>query len=237
MKKIFLLLIALTVLFVSCMYILIPAKLVISSSALIETTPGGFDSCLHNLKKWAEWWPGKKEKKTDDSTFNYNGYSYRLLEAYTDGGKVVISSGKLSLATRIQTISRGRDSLLAEWAMLLPTSNNPITKLTRYLEAGSLKKNMEVAFDSLCSYAGQTKNIYGFPIQRTTFTEVTMIAFRFTSKGYPTTGDIYHAIAELRKFIASENATEKYYPMIDTKKKIAQIMKQCWLSALIQLSR
>jgi hypothetical protein len=216
MKKILFVVTLLLVLFILFTFLFIPGKIIISQSKVIGTTAGGFDTCLHNLKKWKQWWPGESSA-SNDSLFVYNKYNYQLSDIFTDGGAVQIGSNSFSLNTRIQTVGKDRDSITATWGIEIPTGNNPFTRFARYLSANGLKKNVQTVFDSLCHFADQTVNIYGFPIERTTFTEVILIAYRFKSTVYPTTDVIYDGVNKLRQYLVSQGATEKYYPMMNSK--------------------
>jgi hypothetical protein len=213
MKKLFLFVVSVIVLLTLLIFIFIPGKLVITERRLVNVTGIGFDTCLHNLEKWKQWWPGNAK----DPQFIYHEFSFKLNTPNTDGAVIQIVSGKTTIESRIQTIFKDRDSVYASWNATLESGNNPITRLSNYSLARELKKSMQVIFDSLCHFAGKTENIYGYPIERTTFTEVTLIAYRFKSGVYPTTTTIYNAISRLRQYLISKGAAEKYYPMMNTK--------------------
>jgi hypothetical protein len=218
MKKILLAVISILLLLTLTIFIFIPSKIVIAESNYVYTTAIGFDSCLHHPEKWKQWWPGSPGPAGTDSSFVHDQYTYALSELYSDGAAITISSGNNSYQSRIRTIFKIRDTILAEWGVELQAGNNPFTRLSNYLAAGKLKKSMQVVFDSLCHYAAKTENIYGYPIERTTFTEVTLIAFRLNTAIYPTTETIYKGVNQLKQYLVSQGAVEKYYPMMDTKR-------------------
>lgn len=198
-------------------FIFIPGKSVIAASRVVNTTSIGFDTCLHKLEKWKQWWPGTYGSAGKDSLFVYDGYTYKLSVVYTDGATIQIESENTSAEVRIKIIPYNRDSISAEWRMVIQSGNNPITRISRHKAAGKLKKSMNVIFDALCHFAGKTENIYGYHIERTTFTEVNLIANRFKSDIYPATATIYNAINRLRQYLISQGAGEKYYPMMNTR--------------------
>jgi hypothetical protein len=216
MKKIGLAFLFLFVVFIVLVFVFIPSKIIITESRSVGTTDGGFDSCLHNLERWKQWWPGNFDSRHSDSSFFYNGYTFTLSAVYSDGGIIRTQSNMLSLETRIQILPKDRDSITVTWGILLPTSNNPFTRFSRYLDAGKLKESIAVIFDSLCNYATNTTNIYGFLIERTTFTEVMLVATRLKTTAYPGTEILYNTVAKIRQYAISQGATEKYYPMVHT---------------------
>src|SRR6266487_3596951 len=63
---------------------------------------------------------------------------------------------------------------------------------------------------SLLNFASKTKNIYGFHIERTTFTDTILAATRFSTSTYPAIEIIYNAVNWLKKKIRDEGAIEKY---------------------------
>jgi hypothetical protein len=204
-------------LFTLFVFIFIPGKLVITERRLVNVTGIGFDTCLHNLKKWEQWWPGEAKNPGNDSRFIYHKFSCKLTTPYTDGAAIQTGSGNNTAESRIQTIFKDRDSIYADWSIVLESGTNPIKRLSNFFLARKIKKNMPVVFDSLCHFAGKTENIYGYPIERTTFTEVTLIASNFTSTVYPSTEMIYNAVSQLRQYLMSQGAQEKYFPMMNTK--------------------
>jgi hypothetical protein len=217
MKKILLAFLVLLVLFTTLVFFFIPANIIITESRVIQTTSGGFDSCLHKPGKWKQWWPDQSTTIQADSSFSYKGFTFKLSAPYNDGGAIEIGSSTFLLETRMQSISNGRDSITVNWGVSLPAGNNPFTRFSRYLDAGKLRKSMQVVFDSLCHFAGNNANIYGFGVERTTFTEVMLIASRFKSAHYPSTELLYNNISQLRQYASSQGAIEKYYPMMNTR--------------------
>lgn len=215
MKKTLLGVISIILLLTIIIFVFIPGKLVITESRVVSTTNIGFDTCLHKLDKWKHWWPGDAKDLSNGSQFIYHEFSFKLDALNTDGAAIQIGSGKTLVESRIQTIFKDRDSIYANWRIILQSGNNPITRLSNYFLARKLKKSMRVVFDSLCHFASKTENIYGYPIERTTFTEVTLIASNIKSVVYPSTETIYKAVTQIKRYLTSQGAQEKYYPMMN----------------------
>ncbi len=217
MKKILLVILSIILLFVLLVFIFIPGKSVITGTRVIATIPAGFDTCLHKLEKWKQWWPGTKQLTGNDSLFEYNGDSFKLSAIYTDGATIRVNTEKDPVEVEIRMIPTNRDSITAEWKAIILSGNNPITRISRYRSAGKLKKSIEAIFSALCQFADKTENIYGYHIERTTFTEVNLIAYQFKTDSLPSVASIYNAVNRLRQYIVSRGAGEKYYPMMNTR--------------------
>src|ERR1700741_5022787 len=101
MKKILVAFLLLIVLALTAIYAFIPGSIVIGGTRIIAATSGGFDTCLHNREKWKHWWPGQPFPPHSDSLFVYNGHTYKLSTAFSDGGIVREEAGNLSHDIRI----------------------------------------------------------------------------------------------------------------------------------------
>jgi hypothetical protein len=211
MKKILLVILSII------LFIFIPGKSVITGTRVIATTPAGFDSCLHKLEKWKQWWPGTNPLTGNDSLFDYDGDSYKLSAIYRDGATIGVNAEKDPVQVQIRIIPYNRDSITAEWRAIIVSGNNPITRISRYKSAGKIKKNIEAIFSALCQFSEKTENMYGYRIERSTFTEINLIAYQFKSDRYPPVATIYNALNRLRQYIVSQGAGEKYYPMMNTR--------------------
>ena len=221
MKKI-LIFFFLILLFTAFVFVFIPPKIIILESKVIGTPRNGFRDCLHDLKKWGKWWPNKDSNtifySLRDSLFKYKGCTYKFLKPVSDGVEVQIQYNSLVLESRIYIIPNTGDSVLVKWSTVLPTSNNPFSKLVKYFEAVEIQKSMHPVFDSLCMFSGETENVYDFPIIRTTFTDTILTTYNLLTHTYPTTKEIYNAINDMKEYITNQGAIEKDYPMMNVKR-------------------
>lgn len=214
MKKVLLVVVILLIIFFSCVYIFIPGQIRISAVAVAPCIEKNATACLANETFIDQWWPGHNPKK-NDSSFRYKNYDYTITEAFTDGAEIQLTHDRKNLNTRLTIISYGKDSCAAQWQTLFTTSVNPFKRMSEYFDAVNIKNDLQNVLSSLLNFAGDTKNVYGFPIERTTFTDTILLATRFYSKTYPSVETIYDHINELRKKIKDAYAIEKDFPMLN----------------------
>jgi hypothetical protein len=218
MKKILLIVLILFILFFSAVYIFIPGELRVSNVSSAACIPRNISDCLKNPAMMNRWWPEQSSKKTD-SSFIYKHYAYKLTEPYTDGAAIQISKGDREFKTKIIAISLGRDSCAVKWESSFMSSLNPFKRVGEYFEAVNIKNNMQNVLNTMLTFAGKTQNIYGFPIERTTFTDTILFATRFFTGTYPSVETIYRHINELKNRIKAAGAIEKDFPMLNVNQK------------------
>jgi hypothetical protein len=213
MKKILLVVFILLILSLAAVYIFIPARINVSSASLASCIPKNIALSLSDLDKWRQWWPDQNIKTGDQ--FFYKGARYRLADRFTDGAEIELKVDKEEIASRIVIIPSGKDSSAVEWKISFEAGINPFRRIAQYSRASRLKNDTQEILSSLLNFASETKNIYGFHIERTTFTDTILAAIRFATGAYPSTGTIYRGIDQLKEKIKREGAEEKDFPMLN----------------------
>ena len=213
MKKILLVVFILLVLCLVAVYIFIPSRINISSTSLASCIPKNIALSLNDLDKWRQWWPDQNIKTGDP--FFYKEYGYTLTDRFTDGAEIEVKTDKEEIPSRIAIIPMGKDSSAVEWKISFHAGFDPFKRIAQYSKASRLKNDMQEILSSLLNFAGKTENIYGFHIERTTFTDTILAATRFSTSVHPTTGTIYQAIDQLKEKIKRQNAKEKDFPMLN----------------------
>jgi hypothetical protein len=215
MKRILLLIFLVLLLCLVAVYAFIPANIKMSNEARTPTIPKNIAQCLQDAGAWRKWWPGPQTTSSGSSEFMFGSYNYKLVEPFTDGAEIVLNKAGTSFSSRIFIIPSGKDSSLVEWQTLLTAGYNPIQRVVHWFEGKDIRNTIQPVLNSLVNFAANTKNIYGFPIVRTTFTDTILAATKFSSGGYPTTEVIYNGIDRLKKKITDDGANEKDFPMLN----------------------
>ena len=213
MKKVLLGLIILLLLCLAAVYVFIPGTINVSSSSLASCIPKNVAVALNDLDRWRKWWPDPNAKTGD--LFLYKDYSYKLADRFTDGAQIELTTDQEKMTSRIVIIPFGKDSSGVEWETSFEAGLNPFQRVAQYLKASRLKNDTQDILNNLLNFASKTENIYGFHIERTTFTDTILAATRFSTNAHPTTETIYEAIDKLKEKIKREGAEEKDFPMLN----------------------
>ena len=215
MKKILLFIFILFALCLAAVYIFFSAEITISDISPSACIPKNVTDCLRDQSTWRKWWP--EGATTSDSFLTYKKYEYKLVQPFTDGAEIQLKKGETKNKTKITVIPFGKDSSMVEWQTSFTSSYNPFKRIAQWFEAKEIKKNMHSVMVSLLNFASKTKNIYGFHIERTTFTDTILAATRFSTSTYPAIEIIYNAVNWLKKKIRDEGAKEKDFPMLNVR--------------------
>ena len=203
MKKWFISLFVLILLFFAAVYIFIPRTLQLSAIAYTHCATGAAYRVLSDESQWTRWWAGNKYT------------SYRITKKVYNGFEIDIQSGNLNTGSTLHLIPLPADSLALQWQCSLPSGNNPFTKIAWYQKAVALKKNMSAKLQHLGGLLAENENVYGFAIQRTSVTDTLLVATKAILPAYPTTPDIYRLINILNSYIGSQGAKKTGAPIMN----------------------
>jgi hypothetical protein len=172
---------------------------------------------LRDDNAWKKWWPGSPSYGSNANQFLYQNFEYKLVQPFTDGAEVQLSKADKHFKARIAIIPHGKDSSLVQWQTMVASGSNPFQRVSHWLEAKTIKDNIQSVLSSLVNFASNTANIYGYPIVRTTFTDTILAATKFSTNTYPTTDRIYDAIDQLKTKIKDDGVQEKDFPMLNVR--------------------
>lgn len=204
MKKWFISLLILALLFFAGVYIFIPRTLELSAIAYTNCTPAAAYRLISDETQWNKWWPAD----------NAAG-SFRITKKIYNGIEINIQSGGMQTGSTLHLVPLPADSLVLQWQCSLPGGNNPFTKLVQYNKAVALKKNMSARLGQLAAFLNDKKNVYGYSIQRTSTIDTLLVASRSILPAYPLTPDVYRLVDTLKKYIAAQGAKQTGPPIMN----------------------
>ncbi len=218
MKKLILFLLVIVLTGTLIIYFLIPQTIKIASITTVNTTDNGTQRFLIDETKWASWWnftgqaTANGEKKPTGS-FERNGDRYHLREKFYKSADITIHHANDSLVTRISIIPLKLDTTAIEWTGSLQAGYNPIKRLTTYLFARDLKKNMDAVLTHLREFLSHNENVYGLNIEKVSIMDTLFLAGKSIMKTPPTTPDIYQLIRKIQGYGKSKGAMQNGSPI------------------------
>jgi hypothetical protein len=219
MKKWIVWLLVILILTISCIYLLIPSKIVLSSITPAQATITAEFRFLSNPDKWERWWRdsnGKNHVKGDP--FTYNATSFRLTQHSINVAGIELEQSGSKIQSIIHLVSFSIDSTVAVWRCEMPESRNPFTMMVNYKNALEIKKNMTGIMKNFSSFISKPENVYGINIYRTGTRDATLLSARFTSVIYPTTSELYGYFDVLNKNIEKQHGLATGFPMVNVVK-------------------
>jgi hypothetical protein len=218
MKKLIVWLLVILILTVSCIYIFIPAKIVISRIIIAEAQINGVFRNINQEDKWEKWWrdsDGKPHVKGEP--FTYNGSVFHLTKYENNVVGIEIDQKGLKLQSQLFLVSFNPDSTGTTWKCEIPASNNPLTRLLKYNQALKISKNMHEILQNLKHFISSPQNVYGFTIYKTSTRDTTMLSAKFISTSYPTTTEIYGYLNVLERNIQKQKGKITGFPILNVR--------------------
>jgi len=189
-------------------YLFIPGRLKIVATTTLHAALPGVSRSLYDNNNWKNFWPAKTPFTLDDR-------EYLIKEKFFDAFTIDIVSDKDTLSSIINLLLIRTDSINVDWSSEQITSSNPFKRFVQYRQAMATEKNMQKILNAMKEFMEQTKNIYGFDINRTIVTDSALISTRRLLDHQPTVKDIDDMIQSLKKYIIENNAVEQNFPMLN----------------------
>jgi hypothetical protein len=218
MKKRIVWLLVILILTVSCIYLLIPAKIVISRTIIAKAHINGEFRNISGQDKWENWWrdsDGKPHVK--DGPFTYNGTEFRITKYQNNAVGIEIDQAGLKMQSILYLISLDHDSTGTTWRCEIAAGNNPLTRLLKYNQALKISKNMDGILQNLQQFISNPKNVYGISIYKTSTRDTALLSAKFISTTYPTTAKIYGYLNVLERNIQKQKGRITGLPIMNVR--------------------
>ncbi|MBI1780404.1 MAG: hypothetical protein HYR66_03430 [Sphingobacteriales bacterium] len=165
-----------------------------------------------NENNWQKWWPGKK---TGQSQYIYQGFTYRIDKVLLNGFDATIFNGVDSAKANLQIEPVSMDSSNFTWtyAGILPA--NPVKKLLYYINGSPFAGNIKSLTSEMKAHFDQQENVYGMKISRDKVKDSTLVSLKNTFDHYPTTEEVYGMITASKEYIAKNGGKQTDLPMLN----------------------
>jgi hypothetical protein len=191
----------------------------------MQTSENGTERIVMNKNKWSNWWNYnakdtllKAPIKTLEN-FTLNGDSYEIKELLYKAAKINIKHNSQNIDTKLILIPLNVDSTGVQWSYTIKSSLNPYTRLSQYLDASKVKKNMDQVLAHLNDYLLRDENVYGIHITRESTKDTTLVLTKVIMASHPSTKDIYNTIHQLEQFAKNNQAIPTGNPIYNISKK------------------
>lgn len=206
MKKLLLALLSILVLFFAGVYIFIPAKLNITSSVVAKTTDLGTERFVIDETKWEQWWNynnqfAESKNPQQGKTFLANGYEFKVTGKFYKSLEIEIHSNKQQVASKLVIVPLALDSTGIEWKSELAMGSNPFSRISRYMEAKSIKKIMDEVLLNLKNFLSKPENVYSINIERNHLKDTLYVSSKVMLSAYPSNKEIFDLIYKINAYI------------------------------------
>lgn len=212
MKKGLLSLVVIILVLVAGVYVLIPAKITIASAVVVKTTDIGAERYIVDDTKWGLWWHyDSTEKKPVETTsgklFSNGAYSFTQTGKFYKASEISIQKGDIKILSKMVIVPLSVDSTGVEWKCEIITGNNPVTRMTQYLEAKQIKQSMDEVLGNLKAFLAKPENVYGINIEKNFLKDTLYISTKQVLPYPPSNKEIFALIDKVKTFL-TQNQTE-----------------------------
>lgn len=202
-------------------YIFIPANLKIAAVNIIPTNSEAAFRIISKAENWQKWSDGALQKNGGDyvGAFVNDDHTFYIKEILHNAAKIKVTHSGFESGTLFTILPITKDSSVMKWESELATGSNPFTRVQRYRQAVSLKKNIGNILDKLQAFLKDQQNVYGYNFKVSTTTDTLLVAYKTSSTTYPNTKQLYDGIFKLQQYIVKEGARQIAPPMLNITKR------------------
>jgi len=201
------------ILFLGFVFIFIPDIVKLNVKATVTATRPGLHRALLNKGNVAKWWPGK----VNNQHFYFNGLEYSIHNSNITVLPVTISNQNINLSSSLFFVPVVTEVTNLEWVAAMATSYNPFKRLTTYLKAKGIEKDMNDIMQKMQAFYSTPANIYEFDIQKELVADSNLVQTSASCNGYPSVEFIYKLVDKLNNYVTRQAATASGYPMLNIK--------------------
>jgi hypothetical protein len=218
MRKWWIAILVVILLFFAFVYLFIPKTIVISKSAVAISNQTAAFRFLSDSSNWQKWWPGKTIAKENSSTLEFSGYNFKLENIGYNAIRIGLEKNQHADTSVLHLVPISADSIQLVWDATLNTGNNPFFRIGQYFKAKKLTNNLDVILEALQSFISDRKNIYDFDIKEEKVKVEYLVSTTKVFPHYPETASVYEMIGSIKDYINQSKTAEDGYPMLNIKK-------------------
>ena len=213
MKKLILILTAIIVIALILTYIFIPTIITVAGFKNVNAPVGSLERLFEDKSSFKKWWPGEIK---NDSVFVFQKTSYKILKSNALGVSIQTEMDDINIVGEITATLLKKDTSAIQLAYeSFNAGINPIKRLSQYVNALSLKKQLNEILDSYKKFAENKKNVYGINIIETRVKDSSLISTKKLFSQYPTNEEVSALINILKKHITENGGEQKDFPMLN----------------------
>jgi len=215
MKKWLVLFLLLVIVLIGAIYLLTrSARRPVNESVHIRVTARGGFREIYNQQNWRKWWPGEQ---LAENLFRFRDYEYRVTDKQLSSLTIMISGNGDSVASRLNLVVSGIDSLGIVWTTPGAVTSHLLTRLPGKPDH-QLRDDIAALLDKMRVFYSDEENIYGFRVERIQVPDTSMVSVSRVVSEMPSTTFIYGLIDELHHYISARNVAETNKPMLNISK-------------------
>lgn len=218
MRKWWIGLIVLVLLFITAGYLLLPSQQVITNYTFIGAAQNSVYRCLSDESCLQNWWQdssGTNPSGTNGKPLQKGDFTFQFSPRF---GNVVVADiqyQNTTIQSSLAVLALQVDSSAVEWKTTFPQTGNVFKKFQQYFLAKKLRNDIADLMQQFGDFMQEDKNIYGLDVQPAKVTDTMVVTTSMETKDYPSAVDYYSLVQQLKTYIAEKGAQETNFPMLN----------------------
>jgi hypothetical protein len=194
----------------AAIYFFIPANIKIRKILTIRANEKGVNRFLQQKEGIVKWWPG------GDTALQFNNGNYTITKPLYQGIAMNIVKNGTATNSELNMVALNIDSIQIVWSATVPGGADPISRISNYNKAATIKKDMEAILLHLKVFMERMENIYDIKVERTKIKDTLLLTTTSVTKGMPDNTTIYGMVRQLEQYILAGGSTATNVPMLHT---------------------
>jgi hypothetical protein len=213
MKKIILFLVSIVAIIVLVSFF-IPSAYQTSTTNSVNIAPDAAFRTFGNYKN-PKWWPGTV---TNDTIFVYKENIFKVKSYQLNNAHFSTVYKGITILYTVSFVQQGSNQMQLLKVIEFELSTNPFKKLIQRIQLPTAEKYMNELFQHTATFFSDAKYVYGLQITKQKVKDSALISVKDIFDHYPTTTDIYKQVAEIKKYIQTQQGKEVNYPFLNIRK-------------------
>jgi hypothetical protein len=197
------------VIIVAGMYFLIPGEITLSVTSGINANQHPAYRAIITESKWPQWWPGKK-----DSVYSFRGNVYVPAQKLFEGVEIIIQTPAYAVNSLLIIHPLSTETSELSWKGSILTGNDPFSRISSYIRAQSIKRDMKTILSELKHFLQKQENLYDISIKSEKVKDTFLVTLKSVREDYPEMSTVYSMIDTLRNYLLVHEARETNAPML-----------------------
>lgn len=218
MKKILIGILVSALLATASVYLFIPENITVISEMIAGASAGSAQRVTGISEYRTKWFP-KEARIISPIKYVIDGCTYQFSVDNSFNDNIIIQYKNTEISSLLTIVAYANDSVNINWRLNRHCGYNPFNRISYYFNLKHIKTTNEKMLLALQLFLSNTKNVYGFNVNRHTQQDSTLITLKAFSTRYPDVEEIYKNIEKLKQYAAARDANATNAPMFNIVEK------------------
>lgn len=212
MKKWALAVTAFMVIAVTCLYVVIPGRVIVSNVATVKAPEAAVVRLLLSKEGWEHWWPSAT---TQNNVFSYRNLDFHAFKFTNSYVATTVTRNNFAARSILYFNATDQNTTLLRWTIDHKLSLNPVNRIKDYIQLRNIDASVKKVLAHFQKFTDKKANVYGIDIEYSKVKDTVVSLINITFGRYPSTDEIYTLINCLRQYNMRKGIDKGSHPMVN----------------------